>query len=64
MCGIVIGLTNATAVRLSPVIVAVSSGVLVQTLMNVPLSTGLLTGGGALLFALWAIAPRGPLEGD
>lgn len=61
-CGIVIGLANATAIRLSPVLVAVSSGVLVQTLMNVPLSTGLLTGGGALLFALWAIAPRGPIS--
>jgi hypothetical protein len=58
VCGIVVACANAAAARLSPVLIAVSSGVLVQTLMNVPFSTSLLTGGGALLFALWAIVPR------
>ncbi|WP_156908899.1 hypothetical protein [Bradyrhizobium murdochi] len=59
VCGIIIGLGNVASARLSPPLIAVSSGILVQALMNVPLSTVLLSNGGAALFALWFISHRG-----
>jgi hypothetical protein len=58
VCGIIIGLANIASSRLSPTLVAVSSGVLVQALTNVPLSTVLLSNGGAVLFMLWLVSPR------
>jgi hypothetical protein len=58
VCGIVIGLGNVASSRLSPVLVAVSSAILVQSLMNVPLSTVMLSNGGAVLLLLWLISPR------
>ena len=36
----------------------ISGGVLPQVLINVPLSTVLLTHGAGLLFLLWYITPR------
>ena len=36
----------------------VSSGILLQVLMNVPLTTSLLTNGAAFLFVLWYVTPR------
>ena len=57
VCGIIIGLGNLASSRLSPALVAVSSGILVQALTNVPLSTVLLSNGGAVLFLLWLISP-------
>ncbi|CAN7372527.1 hypothetical protein LJR220_003320 [Bradyrhizobium sp. LjRoot220] len=58
VCGIVIGIGNVVSARLSPALIAVSSGVLIQALMNVPLSTVLLSNGGAALFMLWLISSR------
>lgn len=58
VCGIIIGLGNVASERLSPALIAVSSGVLVQALMNVPLSTVMLSNGGGALFFLWLTSPR------
>ncbi|MBR1230196.1 hypothetical protein JQ600_35465 [Bradyrhizobium sp. AUGA SZCCT0176] len=60
VCGIIIGLGNVASARLSPALIAVSSGVLVQALTNVPLSTVMLSNGGAALFLLWLVSPRCP----
>lgn len=57
VCGIVIGLGNVASSRLSPLLVAVSSSIVVQSLMNVPLSTVMLSNGGAALFLLWLLSP-------
>ncbi|ONK25101.1 hypothetical protein BLX87_01680 [Bacillus sp. VT-16-64] len=39
-----------------------TSGLLPQVLLNVPLSTALLTNGTGLLFLLWYIAPRSAFD--
>jgi hypothetical protein len=43
---------------LPPVLIAVSSGVVIQGLLNAPLSTTLLSNGLLVLFLLWYIAPE------
>ncbi|WP_210192159.1 hypothetical protein [Bradyrhizobium canariense] len=58
-CGFVIALGNCASARLSSETVLISSCVLCQAILNVPLSTALLTHGGGLLFVLWYIAPSG-----
>ncbi|MCK1341073.1 hypothetical protein IVB38_34925 [Bradyrhizobium sp. 38] len=64
ICGVVIALGNRACAGLSPSFVLVSSGMLVQNLLNTPLSTVLLTHGGVLLFLLWYLMPRqaGPAQ--
>jgi hypothetical protein len=57
-CGLIIGLGNRLSSGLPSAFVLLSGGVLPQVLLNVPLSTVLLTHGGALLFLLWYITPR------
>lgn len=57
-CGLVIALGNRASSGLPSSLVVVSSAVLTQLLMNVPLSTGLLTHGGAFLLLLWYVMPR------
>jgi hypothetical protein len=52
-CGIVIAAGNIASSRLSPALLAASSGVFLNVLMNVPLSASMLSDGGFLLFALW-----------
>ena len=58
VCGLVIALGNRASSGLPASFVLVSSAILVQVLLNVPLTTVLLTHGGALLFALWYLTPR------
>jgi hypothetical protein len=58
VCGLVIALGNRASSGLPASFVLVSSAILVQVLLNVPLTTVLLTHGGALLFALWHLTPR------
>ncbi len=58
-CGFVIALGNLASAGLPPRFILLSSAMLVQVLINVPLTIGLLTNGGALLFLLWYVAPRG-----
>jgi hypothetical protein len=57
-CGLLIAFANRLSSGLPPRFVLLSGGLLPQALLNVPLSTTLLTGGAAFLFLLWYIAPR------
>lgn len=57
-CGLVIAFGNRLSAGLPAKFILLSSGILLQTLMNVPLSTSLLSNGAALLFLLWYITPR------
>jgi hypothetical protein len=61
LCGLVIGFANRLSAGLPPRFVLISSSVLVQLLLNVPLTTSLLSHGAALLFLLWYLTPRGML---
>jgi hypothetical protein len=58
VCGLVIAVGNRASAGLPPSFVLVSGAVLIQILLNVPLSTVLLSHGGALLFLLWYLTPR------
>ena len=57
-CGLVVALGNRLSAGLPPSFVLVSSAILVQILLNVPLTTVLLSHGASLLFLLWYITPR------
>lgn len=61
LCGVVIAFGNRASAGLPPSFVLVSGAMLVQNLLNVPLSTTLLTHGGALLFLLWYLMPQDAL---
>jgi len=56
--GLVVALANRLSAGLPPSVVLVSSAMLCQILLNVPLSTVLLSYGGAVLFLLWYVTPR------
>jgi hypothetical protein len=56
--GFVIALGNRASAGLPARFILLSSGMLVQVLINVPLTVALLTNGGALLFLLWYVTPR------
>lgn len=57
-CGFIIAVGNRVSANLPPSFVVISGAVLPQVLLNVPLSTVLLTHGAGLLFLLWYITPR------
>jgi len=57
-CGLVIALGNRLSAGLPPRFVLISSAVIPEVLLNVPLSVALLTHGLAILFLLWYITPR------
>ncbi len=57
-CGFVIALGNRASAGLPARFVLLSSGMLVQVLLNLPLTIGMATYGGALLFLLWYVTPR------
>lgn len=57
LSGLVLSLGNCTSNRLPVRFVILSSGVLAQTLLNVPLSVLLVTNGAAVTFLLWYITP-------
>jgi hypothetical protein len=57
-CGLVIALGNRLSAGLSPRFILISGALLPQALLNVPLTTVLLTHGAAMLFLLWYITPR------
>ena len=61
-CGLIIALGNRLSSGLPPRFVLLSAGLLPQVLLNVPLSTALLTNGTGLLFLLWYIAPRSAFD--
>jgi hypothetical protein len=58
ICGLVLAIGNRVSSDLPPRFVLVSSAVMAQSLLNVPLSTSLLTNGAILLFVLWYLVPR------
>jgi hypothetical protein len=58
ICGLVIALGNRLSAGLPPAFVLISSAILPQVLLNVPLTTVLLTHGAGLLFLLWYVTPR------
>jgi len=62
--GLVIALGNRLSAGLPPAFILISGAMLPQTLLNVPLTTTLLTHGATLLFLLWYITPRGIFERD
>jgi hypothetical protein len=61
-CGLVVAFGNRLSAGLPASFVLVSGGILPLILLNVPLSTVLLTHGGAFLFLLWYITPRSMFE--
>ena len=64
MAGLVIALGNRTSAHLPARFVLVSGAILPQILLNVPLTTAMVTHGMALLFALWYVTPRSIFESD
>jgi len=62
MCGLVIALGNRFSAGLPPRFILISGAILPQVLLNVQLSTVLLTHGLAILFLLWYITPRSIFE--
>jgi hypothetical protein len=58
VCGLIIALGNRLSTGLPPRFVLISGALLPQILVNVPLSTVLLTHGAGTLFLLWYIMPR------
>ncbi|WP_050425265.1 hypothetical protein [Bradyrhizobium tropiciagri] len=57
-CGLILSAGSTLSRHLSPRFIAVSSGIAVQAIMNVPLTTGLVSNGIALLFLLWWLTPE------
>jgi hypothetical protein len=56
-CGLIVSLANSVSTRHSPALIAASSGLVVQSLLNVPLSITLLSNGFLVLMLLWYVAP-------
>ncbi|MGY3444262.1 hypothetical protein [Bradyrhizobium sp. USDA 4473] len=61
-CGLIIALGNRLSSGLPSQFVLLSAGLLPQVLLNVPLSTALLTNGTVLLFLLWYVTPRSAFD--
>lgn len=57
LSGLVLSAGNYASTRLPIRFVILSSGILIQTLLNVPLSILLVTNGAAVTFLLWYITP-------
>jgi hypothetical protein len=60
--GLVIALGNRLSAGLPPSFILVSGAIVAQVLLNIPLSTVLLSHGAGFLFLLWYITPRGIFE--
>jgi hypothetical protein len=58
LCGLLISLGNRLSAGLPAGFVLISGAIIPQALLNVPLSTVLLTHGAGLLFLLWYVTPR------
>jgi hypothetical protein len=58
ICGLVIALGNRLSAELPAGFVLISGAILPQLMLNVPLTTALLTHGTGLLFLLWYVTPR------
>jgi hypothetical protein len=60
--GLVIALGNRLSAGLPPSFILVSGAIVAQVLLNIPLSTVLLTHGAGFLFLLWYVTPREMFE--
>jgi len=58
VCGLVIALGNRLSAGLPAEFILISGAILPQALLNVPLTTVLLTHGAGILFLLWYVTPR------
>jgi hypothetical protein len=58
LCGLIISLGNSVSARLPPPLIAASAGLVLQALLNVPLSASLLSNGFFVLLLLWLVTPR------
>ena len=58
ICGLVVALGNRLSAGLPPAFILLSSAGLPLVLLNVPLTTVLLTHGAGFLFLLWYLTPR------
>jgi hypothetical protein len=61
-CGLVIALGNRLSAGLPAEFILISGAILPQALLNVPLTTVLLTHGAGILFLLWYMTPRSLFE--
>lgn len=57
-CGLVIALANRISSDLPARFILVSSSIFPQILLNVPLTTSLVSHGAVVLFLLWYLTPR------
>jgi hypothetical protein len=64
VCGLVLSVGNSISARLSPSLIAVSSALVVQALINVPLSAAFLSNGLFALLLLWAVTPDPVVDGE
>jgi hypothetical protein len=62
-CGLVFAVGNRLSAGLPAGLVLVSGAIVAQVLLNVSLSTVMVTHGGALLFLLWYLTPRAAFKG-
>jgi hypothetical protein len=62
-CGLVIAVGNCVSDGLPPWFIIASSALVPQVLLNVPLTTVLLTYGALFLFLLWYVTPRSIFRG-
>ncbi|SIO38415.1 hypothetical protein SAMN05443247_04677 [Bradyrhizobium erythrophlei] len=58
LCGLIVSVGNSVSARLPPPLIAASAGLVLQALLNVPLSAGLLSNGLFVLLLLWSVTPR------
>jgi hypothetical protein len=58
LCGLVIAIGNRLSAGLPAGFILISGAILPQALLNVPLTTVLLTHGAGILFLLWYVTPR------
>ena len=64
VCGLIVSVGSNVSARLPPPLIAASAGLVVQALLNVPLSTNLLSNGLLVLLLLWYITPDIPPNRD
>lgn len=63
LCGLIVAIGNRASTGLPKNLVFISSGVIPQIIMNVPLTVTVVTHGLALLFLLWYVTPRTVADG-
>jgi len=61
-CGLAIAVANRLSAGLPPPFILMSGAILPQVMLNVSLTTVLITHGGAILFLLWYLTPRSFFE--